>query len=415
VDLDDTPEQATYRATVRAWLGEHAREAPTAGPDGRLDPEAWRRWQGRLAEGGLVAVTWPAEYGGQGLGPIEQVIVGQELARATVPGPMGVIGLGMCGPALIYHGTDDQRRHLPALLSGEEHWSQLFSEPAAGSDVAGIQTRATELDDGSWSITGQKVWTTGAQHSDWGILIARTDPDVPKHKGLTMFIVPIKGADGVTVRPLRQILGDAEFNEVFFDGLRVPQDAVLGGAGNGWTVALTVLMHERLSIGAGNWGSLLDDLIGLIAGDEDAGCDAVVRQRLGAVAAELLALRFTGYRMLTAVQQGRIPGPEAGLAKVTTVNASAEAYALALAVLGPDGLEERSPWGTGAAGIAGFRSAGGSEQILRNTVGERVLGLPPEPRLDKGVAYRELKARERETAPSGRSSPVPTSDRGATG
>jgi alkylation response protein AidB-like acyl-CoA dehydrogenase len=396
--LDDTPEQAAYRAQVRAWLSDHAHEAPRPGPDGQRDPAAWRAWQRKLAEAGLVGVTWPAEYGGQGMGPIEQVIVSQELDRARAPGPMGVIGLGMCGPALIYHGTDAQREHLPRLLSGEEHWSQLFSEPAAGSDVAGIQTRAMQLDDGSWSITGQKVWTTHAQHSEWGILIARTDPDVPKHKGLTMFVVPIAGADGVTVRPLRQILGDAEFNEIFFDDLRVPEDAVLGGVGNGWTVALTVLMHERLSIGAGPGGSLLDDLIALIAADDDAREDPVVRRRLGAVATEMLALRFTGYRMLTAVQQGRIPGPEAGLAKVTTVNAGAEAYALGAAVLGPDALADRSPWGTGAAGIAGFRSAGGSEQILRNTVGERVLGLPPEPRLDKGIPYRELKAREREAA-----------------
>ncbi len=400
MDLDDTPEQAAYRAGVRAWLDEHAHEAPSAAADGRPEPTAWRAWQGRLAEAGLVGVTWPTEHGGRGLGPIEQVIVGQELERAQVPGPMGVIGLGMCGPALIYHGTDDQREHLPRLLSGEEHWSQLFSEPAAGSDVAGIQTRATRLPDGSWSITGQKVWTTGAQHSEWGILIARTDPDVPKHKGLTMFVVPLAGAEGVTVRPLRQIMGDAEFNEIFFDDLRVPEDAVLGGVGNGWTVALTVLMHERLSIGAGSWGSLLDDVIGALAGDEATRADSVLRQRLGAVAAELMALRFTGYRMLTAVQQGRIPGPEAGLAKVTTVNASAEAYALVLAALGPDGLDDVAPWGAGVAGMAGFRSAGGSEQILRNTVGERVLGLPPEPRVDKGVPYRELKTREREAVRS---------------
>jgi alkylation response protein AidB-like acyl-CoA dehydrogenase len=400
MDLNDSTEQADYRATVRAWLEEHAHEAPPTGPDGHRDPAAWRAWQARLSEGGLVGVTWPAEHGGQGLGPIEQVIVAQELDRAKLPGPMGVIGLGMCGPALIYHGTDEQREHLPRLLSGEEHWSQLFSEPAAGSDVAGIQTRATQLADGAWSITGQKVWTTGAQHSEWGILIARTDPDVPKHKGLTMFVVPLAGAEGVTIRPLRQIMGDAEFNEIFFDDLRVPEDAVLGGVGNGWTVALTVLMHERLSIGAGSFGSLLDDVVGALAGDPAARKDPVLRARLGVVAAELMALRFTGYRMLTAVQQGRIPGPEAGLAKVTTVNASAEAYALTLAALGPDGLDDAESWGAGVAGMAGFRSAGGSEQILRNTVGERVLGLPPEPRVDKGVPYRELRAREREAVRS---------------
>jgi alkylation response protein AidB-like acyl-CoA dehydrogenase len=401
MDLNDTPEQAAYRARVRAWLDEHAAQAPPTASDGSRDPDAWRAWQGKLNEGGLVGVTWPAEYGGQGLGPVEQVIVGQELSRAKVPGPMGGIGLGMCGPALIVHGTEEQREHLPGILSGEEHWSQLFSEPAAGSDVAGIQTRATQLEDGSWSITGQKVWTTGAQYSEWGILIARTDPDVPKHKGLTMFIVPVNGNDAVTVRPLRQILGEAHFNEIFFDDLRVPEDAVLGGVGNGWTVALTVLMHERLSIGAGNFvESLLGDLVKVFREDDAAASDPVLRQQLGAVAAELMALRFTGYRMLTAVQQGRIPGPEAGLAKVTTVNASSAAYELALSALGPDGLDESLPWANGVANMAGFRSAGGSEQILRNTVGERVLGLAAEPRLDKNVPYKELKAREREAVKS---------------
>jgi alkylation response protein AidB-like acyl-CoA dehydrogenase len=396
MDLDDTPQQAAYRAQVRAWLQKNADEAPGLGPDGKRDPDAWRHWQGRLYEGGLVGITWPTEHGGQGLGPIEQVIASQEIERAGVPGPMNVIGLGMCGPALFVHGTAEQQRHLPAMLSGDEHWSQLFSEPAAGSDVAGIQTRATQLADGSWSITGQKVWTTHAQYSDYGILIARTDPDVPKHKGLTMFIVPLADAEGVTVRPLRQVLGDAEFNEIFFDDLRVADDAVLGGVGNGWTVALTVLMHERLAIGAGTSLSVLDDVIEVFGRETVAREDPVLRGRLGVVAAELLALRFTGYRMLTAVQQGRVPGPEAGMAKVTTVNASAEAYRLALDALGPDALDESLPWAAGAAGIAGFRSAGGSEQILRNTIGERVLGLPPEPRLDKGVSFRELRERERE-------------------
>ncbi len=398
MDLNDTPEQSEYRAKVRAWLDEHASEAPQPGPNGQRDPAEWRAWQGTLARAGLVAVTWPKVFGGQGLGPIHQVIVNQELDRAKAPGPLNTIGLGMCGPALMVHGTEEQqRRYIEPLLTGEEHWSQLFSEPAAGSDVAGIQSRAVQQEDGSWSITGQKVWTTHAQYSDYGIFVARTDPNVPKHNGLTMFIVPLKDTEGVTIRGLRQIHGEAEFNEIFFDNVIVGEDAVLGGVGNGWKVSLTVLMNERLSISAGGgFGSMLDDVIGVIAADVAAREDSELRARLGVLAAELTALRFTGYRMLTAVAQGRIPGPEAGLMKVTTVNAAQDAYDLVLDVLGPEGLDDDARWSKGISGIAGFRSAGGSEAILRNTIGERVMGLDPEPRVDKGIPYNELKTRERE-------------------
>src|SRR3954451_25085447 len=230
MDLNDTPELAAYRARVRAWLTEHAGEAPQR--RGREDPDsvaAHRAWQGKLAAAGLAAVTWPAEYGGQGLGPLHQVVVNQEIGRAGAPGLFDVIGVGMLGPTLIAHGTEDQKhRHLGPMLAGEEVWCQLFSEPAAGSDLAGIQARAKRQEDGSWTVSGQKVWTTNAQFASFGLLLARTDPDVPKHKGLTMFIVPMD-APGVNVRGLRQISGEAEFNEVFFDDVRLEPDAVVGG------------------------------------------------------------------------------------------------------------------------------------------------------------------------------------------
>jgi alkylation response protein AidB-like acyl-CoA dehydrogenase len=399
MDLNDTPEQATYRSEVRSWLEANKAEAPprSGSYEDTAYVDARRAWQERLAENGLAGVTWPREYGGQGLGPIEQVIVNQEIARAQVPGILDVIGIGMLGPCIIAHGSDDQKsRHLGPMLHGDEVWCQLFSEPAAGSDLAAVQTRARQGEDGSWTLNGQKVWTTNAQFASFGLLLARTDPDVPKHKGLTMFMVPMTDA-GVVVRGLRQISGEAEFNEVFFDDVVLDSDAVVGGVGNGWGTALTVLMFERLTIGFASetFGSPTR-LAATLAADQAARRDPTVRARLGHVLSEMLAVRFNGYRALTALQRGQIPGPEAGLAKVTMVNAAIEAMDLAADVIGPDALGADSEWAYLTSFLPGLKSAGGTEQILRNTIGERVLGLPPEPRLDKGVPFSELRAKERE-------------------
>ncbi|MHB1808374.1 MAG: acyl-CoA dehydrogenase family protein [Solirubrobacteraceae bacterium] len=401
MDLDDTPEQAAYRETVRGWLAEHSAQAPVLrGPDAIKDESeviARRRaWQGALAEGGLAGVTWPKEYGGQGLGPIEQVISNQEIAAAGVPGVLDAIGVGMLGPTIIAHGSEEQKgRHLGPMLHGDEVWCQLFSEPAAGSDLAAVQTRAQQLDDGRWRLTGQKVWTTNAHFASFGLLLARTDPDVAKHKGLTMFVVPMD-ADGVTVRGLRQISGEAEFNEVFFDDVLLDGDAAVGGVGNGWGTALTTLMFERVTIGLGGEGLGYNSsrFAEAIAGDEHARADRGVRARLGELASELLAVRFTGYRTLTALQRGQIPGPEAGLAKVTIVNSAIKAGDLIADVVGPDALASDSEWAYMISFLPGLKSAGGTEEILRNTIGERVLGLPPEPRLDKGIPFSELRAKE---------------------
>ncbi|CAA9474961.1 MAG: Acyl-CoA dehydrogenase, long-chain specific [uncultured Solirubrobacteraceae bacterium] len=404
MDLNDTPEQAAFRAQVRAWLEEHRPQAP--GASGAADDTAYidarRAWQGRLAEAGLAGVTWPKELGGQGLGPIEQVIVSQEIGRARVPGILDVIGIGMLGPCLIAHGTDEQKaRHLGPMLHGDEVWCQMFSEPAAGSDLAGIQARAEAGEDGSFRVNGQKVWTTNAQFASFGLMLARTDPDVPKHKGLTMFIVPMD-APGVTIRGLRQISGEAEFNEVFLDDVELGPDSVVGGVGNGWGTALTVLMFERLTIGLGSegMGYRPDRFAAVVAADAAAAADTDVRQRLGELSTELLAIRFQSYRTLTALQKGQIPGPESGLAKVTTVNAAVAAGDLIADVLGPEALDEDSEWAYMISFLPGLKSAGGTESILRNTVGERVLGLPPEPRLDKGVPFSELRAKEREAVAS---------------
>jgi len=399
VDLNDTPEQAAYRAEARDWLDANKEQAPARSgsyeDSGYID--ARRAWQRRLAEAGLAAVTWPSEVGGRGLGPIEQVTVNQEISRAQVPGILDVIGIGMLGPCLIAHGTEEQKsRHLGSMLHGDEVWCQMFSEPGAGSDLAAVQTRARKNDDESWTLNGQKVWTTNAQFAAFGLLLARTDADVPKHKGLTMFIVPMN-ADGVTVRGLRQISGEAEFNEVFFDDVTLDEDAVVGGVGNGWGTALTVLMYERLTIGFGSEGyGSPTRLAETLAADPAARADADVRRRLGEVITDLLAVRFNGYRALTALSRGQIPGPEAGLAKVTMVNAAVAATELGADAVGPEALEPDSDWSYQISFLPGLKSAGGTESILRNTIGERVLGLPPEPRLDKGVPFSELRSIEKQ-------------------
>ena len=403
MDLNDTPDQAEYRAKVRAWLEEHRNEAPVLRGEGAIEDEdeaikAHRAWQRALAEGGFVGLTWPKEYGGQGLGPLEQVITNQEISRANLPGIIDAIGVGMLGPTIIAHGTEDQKtRYLAPMLHADEVWCQLFSEPAAGSDLAGIQSRAVQQDDGSWKLNGQKVWTTNAQFASFGLLIARTDPDAHKHKGLTMFIVPMD-AEGVTVRGLRQITGDAEFNEVFFDDVSLSEDLVVGPVNGGWGTALTTLMFERLTIGGGSegMGYRADRFARAIASDDAAAADPEVRHRFGELATDLLALRFAGYRILTALQKGQIPGPEAGMGKVTVVNAAIAAGDLIADVIGPDALDENDEWSYLISFLPGLKSAGGTEEILRNTVGERVLGLPPEPRLDKGIPFSELRAKERE-------------------
>jgi alkylation response protein AidB-like acyl-CoA dehydrogenase len=401
VDLDDTPDQAAYRAQVRKWLEDHRSEAPVlSGPNALKDEDeitaARRAWQGKLAEAGLAGVTWPKEFGGQGLGPIEQVIVGQEIRRAGVPGILDAIGVGMLGPTIIAHGSDEQKsRYLGPMLHGDEVWCQLFSEPAAGSDLAAVQARARLQDDGSWRLSGQKVWTTNAQFASFGLLLARTDPDVPKHNGLTMFIVPMD-APGVTVRGLRQISGEAEFNEVFFDDTPLDADAVVGGVGNGWGTALTTLMFERVTIGLGgeSMGYSTTRFANVLALNDAARVDPEVRHVLGEIGSELLGVRFTGYRTLSALQRGQIPGPEAGLAKITIVSGAIRAGDLIADTLGPDALANDSEWAYMISFLPGLKSAGGTEEILRNTVGERVLGLPPAPRLDKGIPFSELRSKE---------------------
>ena len=406
MDLNDTPQQAEFRSQVRAWLEEHKAEAPVLEGPGALTEEdeivaARRVWQRQLAEGGLAGATWPKDVGGQGLGPIEQVIISQEIARAGVPGILDVIGVGMLGPTIIAHGTDEQKqRYLGPMLHGDEVWCQLFSEPAAGSDLAGIQTRAKQGSDGTWTLNGQKVWTTNAQFSAYGLLLARTDADVPKHKGLTMFIVPMD-AEGVTVRGLRQITGDAEFNEVFFDDVQIPDENVVGGVGNGWGTALTTLMFERLTIGFGSEG--MGYRPERFAGPHRRRPRRRARRR-GAPAdgpRRDRAARGALHRLpdaLARCSRARSPGPRRACRRSRRSTPRSRRASSSPTSSAPRRCNEGvdNPFVYHTSFLPGLKSAGGTEEILRNTIGERVLGLPPEPRLDKGIPFSELRAKEKE-------------------
>ena len=369
-----------YRERLRGWLDEHEEEAPRRQvlvPQDDTAVAHWRAWQATLADAGYLGVTWPVEHGGAGGTSAQRVAVEQELEARGLSGAFDFIGIEMIGPTLLVHGRPEQRERLVApLLRGEETWCQLLSEPGAGSDLAAVQTRAREQDDGRWLVNGQKVWTSYAQHAAWGILLARTHPDAPRHRGLTMFAVPMD-ADGVTVRGLRQITGDAEFNEVFLDDVLLDADSLIGAPGEGWRVALTMLGFERVGVGSGLHAVRLERLVAAVA-EADPGPAELVR--LGQVASELLALRHTSERLVAQIAGGHVPGPEAGLIKISSVSASLAACRLAVDVAGPEALAG-AEWGHQVSALPGVRSAGGTEEILRNLIGERVLGLPPEPRV----------------------------------
>jgi alkylation response protein AidB-like acyl-CoA dehydrogenase len=320
------------------------------------------------------------------------------MSRAGVSQLIGLIGIGMCGPTVIAHGSDDQkRRYLTRLLRADDIWCQLFSEPAAGSDLAGLRTRAVR-DGDDWRINGQKVWTTQAHMADYGILLTRTDPEQPKHRGLTMFVVDMH-APGVTVRPLRQMSGHADFNEVFFDDVVIPDSERLGPVDGGWTVALTTLMSERLSIGGAGTdvGAGIDSVlehvrkhIGALSEDRQA----LVRQEFGRQYVASMAIRYTGYRQLSALSQGRMPGPEASAGKLAGTEAARAVADMCVRLLGGDAvyaadLDGSRTWPDLQATLPGLAIAGGTDQILRNILGERVLGLPAEPRADKGITFNQ--------------------------
>jgi alkylation response protein AidB-like acyl-CoA dehydrogenase len=399
MDFDDSPDEAAWRTSVRSYLTAHRDELGDRGArNGRDDVPMAKKSQACLFDGGFVGVTWAPGLGGQGGTPMQQAIVDQEMGKAGVPSLINMIGIGMCGPTVIAHGSDEQKqRYLRRLLRGEDIWCQLFSEPASGSDLAALRTKATRVEDGSWRISGQKVWTTGAQISDYGIILTRTNPDVAKHKGLTMFVVDMH-APGVTVRPLRQMSGGADFNEVFFDDVVIPDSERLGDVDSGWRVALTTLMSERLSLGGGGTdigmgiGSIIAHTARQISGLSPER-QALVRQDLGRAYVASLGIRYTGYRQLSAISRGEAPGPEASAGKLAGTVASRAMTDLGVRLLGDDAVYATTADGTGTwqhlqAVLPGMAIAGGTDQVLRNVLGERVLGLPTEPRSDKIAPVR---------------------------
>ena len=376
MDLTFSERETAFRDELRAWF---AANDPGPEPVHAEDLQfAWRRdFQRRLYDGGWAAPHWPVQYGGRGATLTESAIYFEELGRARAPLPANVLGLLLGGPTLMSWGTDEQKdRFLGPILSGEEIWCQGFSEPEAGSDLAALKSRAVR-DGDDWVVTGQKVWTSGAQHAKWCMLVARTDAEAAKHKGLTYFLMDME-QDAVQVRPLRQITGESEFNELFIEGARIPGDHVIGGVGNGWKVALTTLMNERAGLAfflQVRLRRLLDDLI------EEAAArglldDDVVADRLGDLHVRTELLRLTAYRGLTAIEKYGQPGPEGSLTKWMWSDANQRLAQLAADVLGPEALVAGSRWGYELLRARGNSIEGGTTEILKNIVAERVLGLP---------------------------------------
>ncbi len=376
MDLTFSPSESAFRDELRDWL---ASNSPGDEPHGDEDAHyAYRRdWQRRLADGGWAGVHWPVEYGGRGATLTESAIFFEELGRSGAPLPANVLGLLLAGPTIMFWGTDEQKeRYLHPILTAEEIWCQGFSEPEAGSDLAALKTRAVR-DGDDWLVTGQKVWTSGAQYSKWCMLVARTDQDAPKHKGLSYFLMDME-QDAVEVLPLTQITGEAEFNELFLQDARIPHENLLGGEGNGWKVALTTLMNERSGLGFFlqiRLRQLLDKLIDEAAA-RDLLSDSAVADRIGDLHVKTEVLRLNGYRGLTAIEKYGQPGPEGSLSKLMWSQTNQELVQLAVDIVGPEALTAGTPWAYELLRARGNSIEGGTTEILQNIIAERVLGLP---------------------------------------
>jgi alkylation response protein AidB-like acyl-CoA dehydrogenase len=383
VELRDTPDEEQFRSELRGWLEANlpADMLGHRGGTARFSDEAVRAWSRALYEAGYIGLTWPKDYGGGGKPYSYQAIFLEEVARAEAPQHLGVIGLGMAGPTIISHGTEAQKaRHLQPILSASEIWCQGFSEPDAGSDLSAVRTTA-RLEGSHFVVDGQKVWSSYAHIAQWCIVVTRSDPSSERHAGLTYLIVDMK-APGVEVRPLRQITGEAEFNEIFFSGVEVPVEDVLGEVGGGWQVAMTTLLHERGTLGFSLTATLEVTVRKLIELARDRGATPLQRDAIAREWIELQALRYTAYRSLSALLKTGVPGPEGSILKLQWSEANQRVTKLALELLGPDAqlLAENAPYG-GYWQYMQLRSRGntieaGTSEILRNIVAERVLGLP---------------------------------------
>ena len=399
MDFNDTPAEATFREEARTWL---KRNVPTEAEFADLDPmQQAKLWQKRKYDAGWACIRWPKEYGGRGATAIEQVIWSQEEAKyPDLPDGVFSIGQGMAAPTLMAWGKDEHKaRYLPKLASGEEIWCQLFSEPAGGSDLAALRTKA-EKDGDEWVINGQKIWTSGAHYSDYGILVVRTDPNVPKHKGLSYFFVDMK-SPGIEIKPIKQLSGIANFNEVYFTDVRIPDSQRLGEVGQGWQVSITTLMNERASIGNGPSGvgfrALLDLAQTATIDDKPAIEDSAVRAKLADWHCKRSGLKYGSYRSLSALSRGETPGPENSIGKLVGAPMTQDMASFAMDLMEMSGAvwdEEESPeagqFQATFMSIPGFRIAGGTDEIMANIIAERVLGMPQEPRLDKGIPFNEV-------------------------
>ena len=409
MNFDDSAEEAAFRQTARDWLDanapKHLRQELEEAPFGRLQlksvdaTHASRAWQKQKYESKWACLHWPVEYGGRGATPIERVIWQQEEGVYGKLSALFGIGHGMCGPTVMAWASEEQKRRLlPKLAAGEENWCQLFSEPSGGSDVAGLRTRA-ERDGDDWIVNGQKIWTSVAHLADWGLLILRTDPNVPKHAGLTMFFLDMK-SPGVEIRPIKQANGQSDFNEVFFTDVRIPDSQRLGAVGQGWKVSLTTLMNERASIGARavtGFPEMLDFCARIEIDDRPAVQDRAVRSKLATWAARASGLKYTSYRAISALSKGELPGPENSIGKLVSGSMLQEIAMAALDLQGEAGVLA-DPALAEAAGrfqaillrSPAVRIEGGTDEILRNIIAERVLGLPADIRADKGMAFNQI-------------------------
>ncbi len=400
MDFADTTEEARFRQEARSFLEQHA--PALAGRAGAEESESdflarAKAWQKLKQENGWACLNWPKAFGGRGATPMEMIIWNQEEARYNVPTQPFAIGLGMCGPVVMGFAGEEQRAaYLPKMASGEEIWCQLFSEPAGGSDVANLRTRAVQ-DGDEWVINGQKIWTSGAQYCDYGILLTRTDPSVPKHQGLTMFIVNMK-APGVEIRPIKQASGKSGFNEVYFTDVRIKDDHRLGAVGDGWKVSIVTLMNERLAVGSAS-GPDAKEMLALAqtleVDDRPALENKAVRDRIATWHCEQSGLHFTKLRVQSAMSRGETPGPENSITKIVSANKlqGIGSYGMDLMDMGgilvdQDGQDD-SFYGAWMS-APGLRIAGGTDEILRNIIAERVLGLPGDIRVDKSIPFTEV-------------------------
>ena len=414
MDFNDTSEEAAFRAEARTFLDQHAEKKSEAQVThrGRYVAEAnmaeairkAKEWQNMKAKAGFAGITWPKDWGGRGGTPMQQVIYNQEEANYVAPRGVFEIGLGMCIPTVMKHGSEEHRkRYVKPALHGEEVWCQLFSEPAGGSDLAGLRTRA-ERDGDHWVINGQKIWTSGAHFSDYGIVVVRTDPNARKHDGLTMFILNMK-SPGVEVRRIKQISGTSNFNEVFFTDVRVADSDRLGKVGEGWKVSLTTLMNERLAVGDAP-GPDVEDIFQLARTleleDGPAIKNTAVREKIADWYVKMQGLKYTKFRTITALSRGQTPGPESSITKLVSASKLQEIASYGIDLLGMSGgvmdpeLAPMQAWFQEALLYApGLRIAGGSDEILRNIIAERVLGLPGDIRVDKDLPFNKLPSGKR--------------------